>query len=196
MNGGVMKRLLICTFLLLVPVARTAVAADDPKKVDNFTLEDASGVKHALSDYTSNKAIVLMFIATRCPVSNSYNERMAALDKDYREKGVVFLGINANKEESSEEIRNHAKEHGFAFTILKDAGNKVADKLEASVTPEMYVLSPKLELLYHGRIDDNSRGTSITSNDLRKALDEILAGKPVSVTRTKAFGCSIKRVGE
>jgi hypothetical protein len=90
-------------------------------------------------------------------------------------------------------VRSHAKEHGFGFTILKDPDNRIADKLQASVTPEIYVLNSALELLYHGRIDDNSRGTAITSKDLRKALDEILDGKPVSVTRTKAFGCSIKR---
>jgi peroxiredoxin len=172
------------------------MSADEPKKIENFTLEDVNGAKHALTDYTAYKAIVLMFISTQCPVSNGYNTRMAALYNDYKDNGVVFLGINSNKAESIDEIRSHAKEHGLGFTILKDPDNKIADKLQANVTPEIYLLNPELELLYHGRIDDNSRGTNITSQDLRTALNEMFAGKPVSVSRTKAFGCTIKRVNE
>jgi hypothetical protein len=93
-----------------------------------------------------------------------------------------------------EEVKNHAKEHGFEFTILKDWNNVVADKLGASVTPEIYVLSPNFELLYHGRIDDSQRENRVSSKDLRNALDLALAGKPVPVRETKAFGCTIKRV--
>jgi peroxiredoxin len=181
--------------IVLLVAASTGIAgAQDEKKVENFTLQDVGGAKHALTDFTASKAIVLIFMSTQCPVSNGYNTRMAALDRDYRDKGVKFLGINSNASESDETIRNHAREHGFGFLILKDTDNKIADKLEATVTPEVYVLNPALELLYHGRIDDTPRGTNIVSNDLRTALDEILAGKPVSVSRTKAFGCGIKRV--
>ena len=169
-------------------------AEDSTKKISNFTLEDYNGVKHSLTDYTSSKAIVLMFIATQCPVSNSYNGRMEDLQKDYAKMGVEFIGINSNKQESVEEVMNHAKEHGFTFTILKDYNNKIADQLGASVTPEIYVLNSKLELLYHGRIDDSSREANVSSKDLRAALDQILAGKSVGVKETKAFGCSIKRV--
>jgi peroxiredoxin len=189
-----MKTHVFALLTALSLAATSSLLADAPMKVENFTLEDVNGAKHSLSDYTKSKAIVLMFIATQCPVSNAYNSRMAALDADYKGRGVVFLGINSNKQESVDEIRDHAKEHGFSFTILKDSGNVVADKLKASFTPEIYVLNSDRELLYHGRIDDNSRGTNITSQDLRKALDEILAGKTVSVSQTKAFGCTIKRV--
>jgi len=66
--------------------------------------------------------------------------------------------------------------------------------LSASFTPEVYVLDGNLKLLYHGRIDDKRREEEVTTKDLNKALEEILAGKPVSVSRTKAFGCTIKRV--
>ena len=173
----------------------SVVQADETKKkISNFTLEDYNGVKHSLTDYTSSKAIVLMFIATQCPVSNSYNGRMVDLQKDYAKKGVEFIGINSNKQENVEEVKNHAKEHGFTFSILKDYNNRIADELGASVTPEIYVLSSKLELLYHGRIDDSSREANVTSQDLRAALDQILAGKSIEVRETKAFGCSIKRV--
>ena len=189
-----MKPFTFSCILALVVSAASLTHADEPTKIENFTLQDVDGATHALTDYAKYKAVVLMFISTQCPVSNGYNTRMAALHNDYKDRGVAFLGINSNKSESVDAIRTHAKEHGFAFTILKDTDNKIADRLQASVTPEIYVLNSQLDLLYHGRIDDNSRGTNITSQDLRKALDEILAGKPVSVTRTKAFGCTIKRV--
>ena len=145
-------------------------------------------------DYKSSKAIVLMFIATQCPVSNAYNERMVQLYKDYTSKGVAFIGINSNKQEGIDEIKEHAQEHGFLFPILKDNNNTIADKLGASVTPEIFVLNTKFEILYHGRIDDSKKEAKVSSNDLRTALDAILTGKPVENTETKAFGCSIKRV--
>jgi peroxiredoxin len=171
-------------------------ASGTVKKVENFTLEDYNGTKHSLSDYKSSKAIVLMFIATRCPVSNAYNERMVNLYKEYASKGVAFVGINSNKQETVEEIKKHANEHGFSFPILKDDNNVLADKFAASVTPEIFVLNRKLEVLYHGRIDDSRRASDVKSEDLRTALDEILTGKPVAVAETKAFGCTIKRIKE
>lgn len=169
-------------------------AGEASKKVKAFTLEDYNGVKHSLADYKSSKAIVLMFIATQCPVSNAYNERMVELQKDYSSKGVTFVGINANKQEGMEEIKAHAKEHGFDFPVLKDWNNVIADQLGASVTPEIYVLNSNLELLYHGRIDDSQREGKVSSKDLRVSLDKILSGKPVETQETKAFGCTIKRI--
>ncbi|MEK6755180.1 MAG: hypothetical protein AABZ02_03405, partial [Bacteroidota bacterium] len=80
------------------------------------------------------------------------------------------------------------------FPVLKDWNNVIADKLEASVTPEIYVLNTNFEVLYHGRIDDSQREGKVTSKDLRATLDNILGGKSVEVQETKAFGCTIKRV--
>ena len=91
-------------------------------------------------------------------------------------------------------MEKHANENGFKFTVLKDWDNKIADKLNASVTPEVYVLNSNLEILYHGRIDNSRREEDVKSYDLRAALDAILQGKKVEVSETKAFGCTIKRV--
>jgi len=168
--------------------------ASDPVKVENFTLKDYDGKKHSLSDYKDSKAIVIIFIATQCPVSNAYNERMENLYNTYKNKGVSFIGINSNKAELLTEIKSHAKSNGLTFTILKDEKNVIADKFEASVTPEIYVLNPNFEVLYQGRIDDSRREKDVKSTDFKKALDEILDGKPVSVPKTKAFGCTIKRI--
>lgn len=162
----------------------------------DFTLKDYNGKEHSLSDFKDSTAIVVMFIATQCPVSNAYNERMVALYNDYRAKGFAFVGINSNKQESVEEIKEHSQEHHFEFPVLKDWDNVIADRFEASVTPEIYVLNSDFNLLYHGRIDNSRRESDIKSQDLRAALNEILAGKPVSNTETKAFGCTIKRVSK
>ena len=164
------------------------------ESVKDFTLKDYLGNEHSLSDYKDSKAIVIIFVATRCPVSNAYNTRMEKLFEDYKVKDVAFLGINSNKSESVAEIKEHAKEKNLNFTILKDEGNVIADMFEASHTPEAYILNKNLSILYHGRIDNSQRESEITSKDLRKALNEILAGKEVSNPQTKAFGCSIKRI--
>jgi peroxiredoxin len=189
-----MRRKLTAFILLGTLLSVGLLAKDEGKKVENFTLEDYNGVKHSLTDYGKSKAIVLMFIATQCPVSNAYNARMVDLYNDYSKKGVSFVAINSNKQESVEEIKNHAKEHGFQFPVLKDWNNVIADSLQASVTPEIYVLNSNFEILYHGRIDDSQRQSRVKSSDLRAALDNILGGKPVTVVTTKAFGCTIKRV--
>lgn len=189
-----MLRKLKSLFMFIVILALPIMASDGPKKVEDFKLEDYNGVKHALSDYKNSKAIVLMFIATQCPVSNAYNARMVELYKDYSKKDVAVVGVNSNKQESVEEIKEHAKAHGFEFTVLKDWNNVIADKFQASFTPEIYVLNSKFEVLYHGRIDDSQRENNIKSKDLRTALDSILEGKAVAVSNTKAFGCTIKRV--
>ena len=184
---------LVAAVILACGIASAGVELG--KKVEDFRLDDTSGKARALSDYKAKKAVVVMFIATRCPVSNAYNERMAKLDADYRDKGVQFIGINANKQEPAEEVAKHAGEHGFRFPVLKDPGNAVADRFGASVTPEVYVLDGKGILRYHGCIDDDQyQKKEQRSEDLRAALNALLSGKPVPVGRTKAFGCTIKRV--
>jgi peroxiredoxin len=187
--------------LAVITLAATTLAAgawSEPLAIGQrlvpFTLKDATGKDVDLRSFDGQKAVVLMFIATRCPVSNAYNERMAALAHDYAGKHVAVIGINANREETPEEIVAHARDHGFAFPILKDAGNTQADRFGASVTPEAFVFDGSWTLRYHGRIDDNQRGDNIKSQDLRAALDALVAGGDVVVKETKAFGCTIKRV--
>jgi peroxiredoxin len=165
-------------------------------KYSDFTLADYNGKEYSLSDFKKSKAIVVMFIATQCPVSNAYNERMVQLYKDYSPKNISFVGINSNKQENVEEVKEHSQKHNFEFPVLKDWNNEIADRFEAGVTPEIYVLNSDFEELYHGRIDDSKRESDVKSQDLRTALNEILAGEPVSKTETKAFGCTIKRVNK
>jgi peroxiredoxin len=193
----VKKFLAVSSVFLLAAVAAPAADLKIGAAAPDFTLPAAAdGKPVALKDLLAkNKAVAVIFVATKCPVSNAYNDRMAALGKDYAAKGIAVVGINSNKAELAPEVAAHAKEHGFTFPVVKDEGNKVADAYGAQKTPEVFVLSPKGDLLYHGRIDesqDDPKG--VKSPDLRNALEAILAGKPVPAAETKAFGCTIKRV--
>ncbi len=161
--------------------------------IDDFKLPDTNGAEHSLKSLAGAKGAVLIFIATRCPVSNAYNDRMQQLAQDYKAKGINVIGINSNSTEPLAEVKSHAAEKGLTFTILKDEGNKIADRLGANHTPEAYLLDANMKLVYHGRIDNSMRPEGATANDLRDALDELLAGKAISKTGGAAFGCSIKR---
>ena len=161
--------------------------------IEDFTLPDADNKEHSLKSLAGKNGTVLLFISVQCPVSNAYNERMAKLAEDYKAKGVAVIGINSNVAEDAAAVKAHAAQHNLNFPILKDPGNKIADKLGATVTPEAYFLDAGNKLIYHGRIDNARNAAQLETSDLRNALDAALSGKPVEKTEAKAFGCSIKR---
>ena len=161
--------------------------------IEEFNLPDVDGRDHSLKSIKGKNGTVLIFISVQCPVSNAYNERMEKLAADYKAKGIAVVGVNANSTEDAGAVKAHAAEKGLSFTILKDPGNKLADKLGATRTPEAYFLDSNNKLLYHGRIDNSQNPAAIESSDLRTALDAALAGKPIEKTEAKAFGCTIKR---
>jgi peroxiredoxin len=161
--------------------------------VADFTLSDAGGKKHSLESLKGKNGTVLIFVSTQCPVSNAYNQRMEKLAQDYKERGVAVIGINSNSTESANDIKNHASQNKLTFTILKDTGSKVADQLGATNTPEVFFLNASGKLVYRGRIDNSRNDQSVSSNDLRNAIDATLSGKPVANAFIRAFGCSIKR---
>ena len=161
--------------------------------IEEFTLPDVDGTERSLKSLAGKKGTVLLFIAVQCPVSNAYNERMEKLAQDYKAKGINVIGINSNVAEDGAACKAHAAENKLSFTILKDSGNKIADKLGASVTPEAYLLDGSNKLVYHGRIDNSRNAAQVETPDLRNAIEAVLSGKPVEKTEAKAFGCSIKR---
>ena len=161
--------------------------------IEDFTLPDVDGTERSLKSLAGKKGTVLLFIAVQCPVSNAYNERMEKLAQDYKAKDIAVIGINSNVKEDAAAVKAHAAEHKLSFAILKDPGNKIADKLGASVTPEAYFIDVNNKLMYHGRIDNSRNADQIETSDLRNALDAALAGKAIEKTEAKAFGCTIKR---
>ena len=110
--------------------------------LDDF-LEQMRSVRKMgpLKSLMGKKGAVIIFIATKCPVSNAYNDRMEKLAQDYKAKGVNVIGINANNTEPAAEVKAHAADKHLTFTILKDDGNKLADRLGATRTPEDALLA-------------------------------------------------------
>jgi peroxiredoxin len=204
MKKNLVSTLLVTSFLLasaIIAVSGRSTEGEVPappaigSTLDDFTLPDANGKEQSLGSLKGKNGAVLIFMAVQCPVSNAYNERMEKLAQDYASRGINVIGINANSVDSAEAVKAHAAEHKFTFTILKDSGNKIADRLGASVTPEAYLIDKSNKLLYRGRIDNSKNVEGVTSSELRDAIEATLAGKPVTKTTANAFGCSIKRVG-
>jgi len=204
MKKNLVSTLLVTSFMLasaIIAVSGRSTEGEVPappaigSTLDDFTLPDASGKEQSLGSLKGKNGAVLIFMAVQCPVSNAYNERMEKLAQDYAARGINVIGINANSVDSAEAVKAHAAEHKFTFTILKDPGNKVADRLGASVTPEAYLIDKSNKLLYRGRIDNSKNVEGVTSSELRDAIEATLAGKPIAKTTANAFGCSIKRVG-
>jgi peroxiredoxin len=189
---------LVAAAFLAAPVSR----ADTPitqvgKKIDRFALKDSTGKLLSLTDFKDRKAVVVLFVGTQCPINNAFMPRLVELHKTYTPKGVQFLAINSNRQDDARSIAAHAKEHGLPFPVLRDEGAAVADRFGARRTPEAFVLDGKHTIRYQGRIDDQFGIGFVRPqplrHDLALALDEVLAGKPVSQPTTPVAGCLIGR---
>lgn len=191
MNAKIIfNTIIIFSFLFIANVSQ---AIEPGEKASDFKIENFDGKTYRLSENANSSAIVIMFWSTECPFVQPYTDRINALTTEYMKKNIVFWGINSNKTESTERVKEHFIEKGYPFPMLKDEGNAVADLFGATRTPEIFVLDKNLTVLYHGRIDDNKNESEVTTSDLKNALDEILAGKEVANKSTKQFGCTIKR---
>ena len=157
--------------------------------VPRFGGTTVQGSAFSLADaQKEHRAIVVVFRSTLCPYSNSYNELLKSMTAEYGRKGLLFVAVHSDRWETEADIREHAKKHGHAFPVIRDADGRLAKLLNARRTPEVFVLDQKGKLRYHGRI-----AAKIGTPDLRKALDALLSGRPIDPAETKAFGCSIDR---
>lgn len=165
--------------------------------VPNFSLKDIHRRPRSLEAIKGRKAFVVAFIDAECPVANLYVPTLIALHQEYSARGVQFLAINSSAQDSFTTVSAHAQERGVPFPVLKDFDQSVADSFGAKRTPEVFVLDAGRAIQYHGRIDDqygvSGRRDKPSRNDLRAALDELLAGKPVQVPETEVSGCPIER---
>lgn len=195
-----MKRaIFLFTAIFALSIAANAQGLAIGATMENFSLPDMNGKMQSLNDLKGKNGAVVMFVSSQCPVVKGYNERMNQIANDYAAKGITFIGINSNVgeiEKAEAKPVAWVKDHitaTYKFTVLFDKGNKLADKLGATITPEAYFVDAKNILLYHGAIDNDRSGNNITDTYLRTAFDLTLAGKKVENTRKNAFGCTIKR---
>lgn len=174
------------------------------KKVAGFQLRDHQGKEVSLADFANEKVVVVIFLGTECPLVKQYLPRLAELHNVLAPKGVEFIGVNSNAQDTLSEIGTQARAHFLRFPVLKDRGTEVADLFGASRTPEAFVLDQDRVIRYQGRIDDqfgikggaNFQRSSVGRRDLAIAIQEILVGKAVSQSFTQAPGCLIGRPRE
>ena len=198
-----MKHILKSTLALLI-AAGTAVAAPQVgQPAPEFTLTDSNGKSHKLSDF-KGKFVVLEWLNHGCPFVKKHYDggNMQGLQKEYTGKDVVWLSIVSSapgKEGhmSPEETNKAKEEKGSAATaILIDEDGTVGKLYDAKVTPELFVINAEGTLIYAGAIDDkksvDAADVAGARNYIKQALDEALAGKPVSEPTTAAYGCSVK----
>jgi thiol-disulfide isomerase/thioredoxin len=167
-------------------------------KVSNSnSLRDPRGNKRSLHNYKNNKAIVLVFLGTECPVSNLYVPGLIELEKKFRSKKVQFLAIYANESEDLEQIAVHATDRDLPFPVLKDSHQRLADNLGVTRVPTVVVLDGEFNLRYRGRVSDQygvaSKQPKASRADLAEAITEVLAGGKVSVAETETDGCLLDR---
>jgi peroxiredoxin len=161
-------------------------------KAPDFRLQDAAGKSYSLNDY-SGRVLVLVFWAFKCPVVLASDERLRSIQAKYRDAGVEVLAVNSNNNESPLEIRHNAANLGLPYPVLLDEDGVLAEKLKATQTPTFYVIDRQGILRYQGALDSKKPGDSGRGSSLEDALNEILAGKPVTTPETRASGCSIRR---
>lgn len=167
------------------------------KAPDFGNLQGADGKRYSLGSFGDKPVLVVMFTCNHCPYAVAYEDRVIATQRDYAGRGIQVVAINANDdkaypEDGYPEMVKRAKAKGFNFPYLRDQDQKAAEAYGAVCTPHAFVFDKERKLRYRGRIDDSRDPKQVKSNDLRNALDDLLAGRSVKVSDTKPFGCSIK----
>jgi len=162
-----------------------------------FALPGVDGRTHRLEDFQGKAVLVVVFSCNHCPYVQAFEARMVAVQRDYAARGVQLVAINSNDEhdypdDSFDHMVQRAKEQGYNFPYLRDADQRVASAYGAVCTPHVLAFDRERKLRYQGRIEDGRDAKDTTRRDLREALDDLLAGKPVRVPETPAFGCSVK----
>lgn len=165
----------------------------------DFRLADTDGRTVALDDFKGAPALLVMFICNHCPYVKHVRQGLAALAREYQEKGVAVVGISANDataypDDSPAKMAREKVDAGYVFPYLFDESQDVAHAYQAACTPDFYVFDGARKLVYRGQMDDSRPGNNlpVTGKDLRAALDAVLAGQPVSETQKPSIGCNIK----
>lgn len=182
-----MKTLGLCAILLTM--AATASCASPA-----ITLLDTNGAPHSPLDTKTSRAVVLIFIANECPISNSYAPAINRLYTSFAPKGVTFYLVSTDTAASVAATMQHAKAFALRPPVLLDKERALVKYVGATVTPEAYLFTPNGTLAYRGRLDNRylelgKMRPAATVFDLQAALTAVLAGKPVATARTKAVGC-------
>ena len=205
-----MKKVFKATLALVVLITVSAFTTksnitDSGYKIGDvatdFELENIDGKMVSLSDYDDAKGFIVVFTCNTCPYAVAYEDRVQGLNKKYADKGYPVIAImpnniNVKPGDNMEAMKTRAKEKGFTFPYLMDAGQDIYPQYGATKTPHVYVLQKEQKgnvVKYIGAIDDNYQDAdAVKTKYVEDAVDALLNNKEVKIKETKAIGCSIK----
>lgn len=168
-------------------------------RAPSFSLPDPDGAVWSLEDFAEAPALLVIFLCNHCPYVRHVRHEIAALAREYQDRGVAVVGINPNDydaypDDSPERMAEDARAVGYTFPYLVDESQEVAKAYDAACTPDFYVFDADRALVYRGRLDEASPGNDVpvTGRDVRAALDAVLAGKAPAGEQYPSMGCSVK----
>ncbi|NND97698.1 MAG: thioredoxin family protein [Pirellulaceae bacterium] len=165
----------------------------------DFSLPNTDGKSVSLADYRGSKALLVIFMCNHCPYVKHVADQVKSLSDDYMAKGVGVVAISSNDadkypDDSPEAMAKEKADRGYAFEYLFDADQSVAQAYAAACTPDFYLFDGDMKLVYRGQLDSSRPKSDIpvTGEDLRAAIDAVLAGQSPDDDQVPSLGCNIK----
>ena len=181
----------------MVKTASTMLPLGTP--APDFSLINVDGRTLSRDDFRGSQALLVMFICNHCPFVKHIADGLTALAQDYLPRGVSLVAINSNDstkypDDSPEQMIHEAENRGYPFPYLFDETQEVAQEYRAACTPDFFLFDKNQQLVYRGQLDSSrpGNGISVTGEDLRRALDAVLAGQSVPEPHKPSIGCNIK----
>jgi peroxiredoxin len=164
-----------------------------------FELPDFDGRGHALADFAGSPALLVVFTCEHCPFARHIRAGFASFAREYLPRGLAIVAINSNDlaaypQDGPDAMREEARSSGYLFPYLLDEDQSVARGYRAACTPDFFLFDADRRLVYRGQFDDSRPGSDrpVTGADLRRAVDAVLAGRPVEAEQFPSVGCNIK----
>ena len=191
------KKVLMGMLLMLVAGIAGAEELAVGAKAPDFTLVNAVDGKEVAFKANDNRLKVVVFTCNQCPYSKAFEPRIVEIAEIFGPKGIDFYAVNPNDDalnsiETVENMKARAVEKGYPFPYLKDGDSRIARAYGARVTPHVFVVDGKGEVIYRGYVDDSAKKDQRQTTGLTDALNATMSGRPVPKADTKAFGCTIK----
>jgi thiol-disulfide isomerase/thioredoxin len=197
-------------FFSILPIAAIAFFSmqeiNDPLPIGSSLpnpdskMKDISGKEVSFKDAMKKNGLLVMFSCNTCPVVRKYQSRTLETAKFATDNGIGVILLNSNEAtrsdgESFDDMKEYGKDQGYPFSYLVDKNSAMADAFGATRTPEVFLFDKSGKLVYHGAIDDNANDPGeVTRKHAKIAIEEMVAGKNVSTTKTRFVGCTIKRL--
>ena len=167
------------------------------EKAPDFSLPATDGKTYSLSDFKDVKALLIIFMCNHCPYVKPKIEEMKRITADYKDKGLVVVGINPNDEnyipeDSFDNMKKVVEEKGINFIYLRDESQEIARAYGASCTPDPFLFDSEHKLIFHSRIDDKHSDEPVNKHEMHEAIGQFLETGKISLKESPSMGCSIK----